>query len=99
MNKRIEMKSFGRHLDERYGRIGTVKRDAFEKKSRAFIVGEMLREARTSAALSQDELARRSGTKKSYISRLENGKIDIQISTLFRILEDGLGRTVELSFR
>lgn len=99
MTKRIEMKSFTRHLDERYGKIGTEKRDAFERKSAAFIVGEMLKEARRTAALSQDELARRSGTKKSYISRLENGKIDIQISTLFRILEDGLGRTVELAFK
>ncbi len=99
MNKRIKMKSFTQHLNERYGRIGTAKRDAFERKTQAFIVGEMLREARRTAALSQDELARRAGTKKSYISRLENGKIDIQISTLFRILEEGLGRTVELTFK
>ena len=99
MNKRIEMKSFTLHLDERYGKIGTEKRDVFERKSSAFIVGEMLRDARRRAAISQDELARRSGTKKSYISRLENGKIDVQISTLFRILENGLGRTVELAFK
>jgi len=99
MNKRIEMKSFTGHLDERYGKIGTEKRNAFERKSRAFIVGEMLREARRSAKMTQDELARRSRTKKSYISRLENGKIDVQISTLFRIFEDGLGRTIDLTIR
>lgn len=99
MNKRIEMKFFESHLDERYGKIGTEKRTAFERKSRAFIVGEMLREARQSAKMTQDELARRSRTKKSYISRLENGKIDIQISTLFRIFEDGLGRTIGLTIR
>ncbi len=99
MKKRIEMKSFEQHLDEQYGKVGTALRDAFERKASAFIIGEMLKEARRSAALSQEELARRAGTKKSYISRLENGKIDIQISTLFRILEDGLGRTVELSFK
>jgi ribosome-binding protein aMBF1 (putative translation factor) len=99
MNKRIEMKSFTGHLDERYGKIGTEKRNAFERKSRPFIVGEMLREARRSAKMTQDELARRSRTKKSYISRLENGKIDVQISTLFRIFEDGLGRTIDLTIR
>jgi transcriptional regulator with XRE-family HTH domain len=59
----------------------------------------MLREARRSAKMTQDELARRSRTKKSYISRLENGKIDVQISTLFRIFEDGLGRTIDLTIR
>jgi HTH-type transcriptional regulator / antitoxin HipB len=99
MNKRIEMKSFASHLDERYGKIGTEKRNAFERKSRPFIVGEMLKEARRSAKMTQDELALRSKTKKSYISRLENGKIDIQISTLFRIFEDGLGRTIDLTIR
>ena len=99
MNTPIQMKSFTKHLDERYGKTGTERREAFEKKASAFIIGEMLREARRRAAISQDELARRSGTKKSYISRLENGKIDVQISTLVRILEDGLGRTVELAFK
>jgi transcriptional regulator with XRE-family HTH domain len=59
----------------------------------------MLREARRSAKMTQDELARRSRTKKSYISRLENGKIDVQISTLFRIFEEGLGRTIDLTIR
>jgi ribosome-binding protein aMBF1 (putative translation factor) len=99
MSKQLEMKSFKRHLDERYGKIGTERRNAFERKSRAFIVGEMLREARRMAKMTQDELARKSKTKKSYISRLENGKIDVQISTLFRILEEGLGRTVDLTIR
>ena len=99
MTKPIEMKSFSRNLDERYGKIGTPKRNALEKNFRVFVVGEMLREARQTMNMSQDELARRSGTKKSYISRLENGKIDVQISTLFRILEEGLGRTVDLTIK
>jgi transcriptional regulator with XRE-family HTH domain len=37
------------------------------------------------------------GTKKSYISRLENGKCDIQLSTLYRIFEFGLGKRVNLT--
>jgi transcriptional regulator with XRE-family HTH domain len=52
-----------------------------------FIIGEMLKEARRAAKMTQDQVARKAGTKKSYISRLENGKIDIQVSTPFRIFE------------
>ena len=48
--------------------------------------------------MTQDDLAKKTGTKKSYISRLENGKIDIQISTLFKIFEEGLGKRLGLTF-
>jgi len=99
MSHKVRLKTFEEHVDERYGKIGTKKRDEFELKSRAFIIGEMLKEARRAAKMTQDQLARKAGTKKSYISRLENGKIDIQVSTLFRIFEDGLGRTVNLVIR
>jgi len=99
MNKKTRLKSFEGHLDEHYGKTGTPKREAFDKKARAFIIGEMLKETRRSARMSQDELARRAKTKKSYISRLENGKVDIQVSTLFRIFEEGLGRSVSFVVR
>ena len=46
--------------------------------------------------MTQEELADKVGTKKSYISRLENGKCDIQLSTLYRIFEEGLGIRVNL---
>jgi ribosome-binding protein aMBF1 (putative translation factor) len=82
--------NFDELLDIKYGKPGTEKRDDFEMKAKAFIVGEMIKEERKKAHLSQEELAKKTGTKKSYISRLENGKIDIQISTLFKIFEEGL---------
>jgi transcriptional regulator with XRE-family HTH domain len=59
----------------------------------------MIKEARKEAHLTQEALAERTGTKKSYISRLENGKIDIQISTLFKIFEEGLNRKVGLTLQ
>ncbi len=90
-------KTFDELLDIKYGKVGTPGRDEFEVKSKAFIVGEMIKEARKEANLTQDDLAKKTGTKKSYISRLENGKIDIQISTLFKIFEEGLGRKLELT--
>lgn len=97
MAKRNKITTLTDHLKSRYGEIGTKKRNAFEIKSTSFIIGEMLKEARQAAKITQDQLAHKAGTKKSYISRLEHGKIDIQISTLFRIFEEGLGRTINFS--
>ena len=84
-------------MEIKYGKLGDSKRNEFEAKAKSFIVGEMIKEARKEAHLTQDELAKRTGTKKSYISRLENGKIDIQISTLFKIFEEGLGKNLKLT--
>ena len=91
--------NFDELLDIKYGNLGTEKRDEFEAKAKAFIVGEMIKEERKKAHLSQEELAKKTGTKKSYISRLENGKIDIQISTLFKIFEEGLGKKLGLTIK
>lgn len=89
--------TFDELLDIKYGKLGTPERDEFEAKSKAFIVGEMIKEARKEAHMTQDDLAQKTGTKKSYISRLENGKIDIQISTLFKIFEEGLNKRLGLT--
>ena len=89
--------NFDELLDIKYGKLGTEKRDGFEIKAKAFIVGEMIKDERKRAHLTQEDLAKKTGTKKSYISRLENGKIDIQISTLFKIFEEGLGKKLGLT--
>lgn len=89
-------RNFDELLDGKYGKIGSSKRDAFEQKAQYFIISEMLKSARQEAHLTQEQLAEKVGTKKSYISRLENGKCDIQLSTLYRIFEDGLGRRISL---
>ncbi len=87
---------FDELLNIKYGKTGSESRNAFEEKANYFIISEMLKEARKEAKLTQEELAEKVGTKKSYISRLENGKCDIQLSTLYRIFEHGLGRRVQL---
>ena len=87
-----DAKTFDELLDIKYGKQGTEKRDEFEVKAKAFIVGEMIKEARKEVHMTQETLAEKTGTKKSYISRLENGKIDVQISTLFKIFEKGFGK-------
>ena len=90
------VKNFDELLDVKYGKIGTQRRDEFEEKAQYYVISEMLKEARKDAKMTQEQLAEKIGTKKSYISRLENGKCDIQLSTLFKIFEFGLGRQVNL---
>jgi HTH-type transcriptional regulator/antitoxin HipB len=91
-----QAKNFDQLLDIQYGKIGTKKRDEFETKAQYFVISEMLKEARRDANMTQEQLANKVGTKKSYISRLENGSCDIQLSTLYRIFEDGLGKKISL---
>ena len=92
-----KLTSFEEHLEKQYGRKGTKKREQFEHDSLAFRLGEMLKDERKKAKLTQEELAEKSGTKKSYISRIESGKSDIQISTFSRIVELGLKKTINIS--
>ena len=82
-------------LNVEFGSVGTPVRDEFDIETEAFCLAQTLREERIRADLTQKQLAEKIGTKKTYISRLENGKVDVQLTTLFRIFE-GLGRRVSL---
>ena len=90
------LKTFEELLLLKYGPVGTPARTDFEAKAEAFRTGEMLKEARRTAKLTQQQLADRTGTKKSYISRIENGHSDINLATLRRIEQVGLGRRLAL---
>ena len=83
-------------LNVEYGVKGTRTRENFDEETRAFCLAQTLKEERHRAGLTQEQLAEKIGTQKTYISRLENGKADVQLSTLFRIFE-GLGRQVNLT--
>jgi DNA-binding XRE family transcriptional regulator len=89
--------TFDEHLDNRYGKIGAKKRADFEIKAKSFAIGEILKDARKEANMTQEELATKTGTRKSFISRIENGHSDIQLSTLYRIVEIGFGKRVNLT--
>lgn len=93
-----DAKNFDELLNIKYGKTGSQKRDEFEEKAQYFVISEMLKEARKEVNMTQEQLAEKIGTKKSYISRLENGKCDIQLSTLYRIFEFGLGKRISLIF-
>jgi DNA-binding XRE family transcriptional regulator len=90
--------NFDELLDKKYGKIGAQKRNDFEENAHMFIISEMLKEARKDAKMTQEQLAEKAGTKKSYISKLENAKGNINLSTLFRIFETGLNRKIGLTF-
>ena len=66
------------------------------KKTERLAVGTILRKARHDAGLSQLELAAKSGTSRNYISRIENGKSDIQLETLNKIVQLGMGKQVRV---
>ncbi len=83
-------------LEVEHGAKGSQEREQFDDETRAFCLAETLKEERRRAGLTQEQLAEKIGTKKTYISRIENGKSDVQLSTLFRIFE-GLGRHVNLT--
>lgn len=90
--------NFDELIELEHGKIGTDSRNEYEEKAQLFIVSEMLKEARLQANLTQEQLAEKAGTKKSYISKVENGKGNIQLSTLIRIFEKGLNRKIGLTF-
>lgn len=85
-------------LDSKFGKVGSKKRIEHEEKAHMFIISEMLKAARKDANLTQEQLAQKADTKKSYISKIENARGNINLSTLIRIFEQGLGRRIGLTF-
>lgn len=83
-------------IAEDFGNPGTPERNEFECNAEAFIFTERLKEERLRVGLTQEQLAAKIGTKKSYISRIEDGKVDVQLSTLYKIFQ-GLGKRVRLT--
>lgn len=89
--------SFEDHLCQQYGEPGTPEREKFEEGFEAFKLGVMIQELRKENGLTQDQLARRCNTTKSYISRIENNASDIRLSSLMRIVREGFGRHLRFS--
>jgi HTH-type transcriptional regulator / antitoxin HipB len=89
--------SFEDHLEQQYGKRGTPEREKFEEGFEAFKLGAMIQELRKESGLTQQQLADKCGTTKTYISRIENNASDIRLSTLMRIVREGFGRHLRLS--
>ena len=95
--KNKNLTSFNDHLDQQYGKKGSPARDKFEQEFEAFKIGILIQEARKKKHLTQEELALKVGTTKNYISRIENDASDIRLSTLIRIIREGLGGHLTLT--
>lgn len=95
--KNNNLTSFAYHLDKQYGKRGSEKREEFEEGFEAFKFGVMLQELRKELGMTQEQLAEKCGTTKTYISRIENDASDIRLSTLMRIVRQGFGKHLKLS--
>ena len=84
-------------LDGKYGKRGSAKREVWEQEFETFHLGALLEEARLKLGMTQEELAEKCGTNKSYISRIENNSSDIRLSTLMKIIQQGLGGHLKLT--
>ena len=92
-------KTLDQFIDEHYGKEGTVKRIKFEKGYETFKLGFLIQSARIEKGMTQEELAAKCGTNKGYISKIENDVKEVRLSTLQKIVEQGLGGQLELSIK
>lgn len=95
-NNTITLEEF---KEKHYGRRGTVKRDKLEAGYDSFKIGVLIQEARLEKGLTQEQLAEKCGTTKSYISKIENDIKEVRLSTLQKIVEMGFGGKLQLSIK
>ncbi|GAY30253.1 MULTISPECIES: helix-turn-helix transcriptional regulator [Bacteroidales] len=96
MQTKSNIGSFDAILDEKYGKVGTPERDAFHREAYAYCVGQIILDARKQERMTQSDLAKKVGTDKTYISRIEKGAIEPGVGLFFRIM-DALGLKVEIA--
>jgi DNA-binding XRE family transcriptional regulator len=85
--------------DKNYGKVGSKERDELELGYEAFKIGALIHDTRIELGMTQEELAIKVGTSKSYISKIENNIKEARISTLQKIIELGFGGRLELNIR
>ncbi len=70
-----------------------------EKSDVVLKIGRLIRDSRMRSGLTQQELAIKSGTTRNYISRIENDRSGIEIATLRKIVETGLGKQLDVRIK
>jgi DNA-binding XRE family transcriptional regulator len=88
--KLAKLNNGSKHLTEKYGEKGSPSREEFEAKTKAWYYAELLRDERKRQKLTQQQLGERIGKKREYISALEQGQTDMQLST-FMLIANALG--------
>lgn len=99
MKAKNNIKTLDQFKNKHYGELGTPKRNDLEAGYENFKIGTLIREARIQKGLTQEVLAEKAGTTKSYISKIENNVKEVRFSTLQKIIELGLGGHLELSIK
>lgn len=84
--KKIAMlRTSSEHLNEKYGELGSPERTEFEARAKAYYYAELLKEQRKQQKMTQQQLADKIGKKREYISNIERGNSDMQLSTFMQI--------------
>lgn len=96
-NNNKNISTWSQIKDQVYGEKGTDRRDNLERETESFKIGLLLKKARESRHMTQEELGQIIDKKRTYISRVENDGSNITLSTLFDIVEKGLGGKVSIS--
>lgn len=97
--KNKNLKSLDQFIDEKMGKRGTEERKKFEAEFEAFKLGVLIQQAREDKGLSQEDLAKLTGTNKSFISKLEDNLQDISFATLQNIINKGFGGYLDVSIK
>jgi ribosome-binding protein aMBF1 (putative translation factor) len=90
------IKSWTQIKDDVYGKKGSSRRDELDREIETFKIGLLIRRARESKKMTQEELGKVISKKRSYISRVENDGSNMNLKTLFDIVEKGLGGKVNI---
>ncbi len=93
--KLSKLQSANSMLDEKYGEVGSTSRAEFDAKAQAWYYAELLREERKKRHISQIQLAKLVGKSRTYITALEKGQTDMQLST-FIMMSRALGMNFSL---
>jgi ribosome-binding protein aMBF1 (putative translation factor) len=94
-----DIKSWTQIKDDVYGKKGSTRRDELDREMVSFKIGLLIRQARESKKMTQEELGKVISKKRSYISRIENDGSNINLKTLFDIVEKGLGGKVDIAIK
>lgn len=97
MNKLKELPTTEDMISKEYGAKGTVSREEFDAKSRAWYYAEILKNARKQAGITQQQLADKIGKKREYVAMLEKGETDMQLST-FLMISEAVGLRFTLTY-
>jgi DNA-binding XRE family transcriptional regulator len=96
MNNEFKTVSIDTMIDKHVGKLGTVKREAFENELRIDLLGEAIKQARKERHLTQEQLGKLVGVQKAQISKLENSVKNARFETILKVF-DALGAKVNFN--